>query len=370
LLISIEMDFKKLVSELTNKVRTEQSKDITGRTLELLKDYGLFGILVPKGFGGFGGNIVDTTYIIEAISRVCPSAGAIFMFHNQVVKRILEFGSEDQKRKYLPYIATGDIIGASSWSELNAGADKQGLKSYAVKENGFYKLNGNKAFCTGAELADLYTILVRTGTQPGRELSFLIVEKAQTGLSFGDNWDGMGMCGSSTKEIKCKDCLIPSDNLIGQEGQGTALMSSNRKVALHPGIIGLGICKEAISLFKHEVNEKERLWDFQNTRMQLADIVTQVEALHELVYKAAHLADKNEIRSEDISLKAKIMGANVSNQVTSIILQLFGANGYRIGFGIEKLLRDSHALGIMGPTTELCKEFVSKIWFAEEETYA
>ena len=325
---------------------------------------GLLGTLVPSKYGGLGGSISDFTTVTEILAQSCASVAAVFLFHGQVIRRVEQFGSEEQKKYILPRLASGTWIGASSWSELTAGADKKGLKTVAKLSGDSLVLNGRKAFCTGAGEADIYTVLVRTGREAERELSFIIIYKTDTGVSFGDLWGGMGMRGSSTKEIVCEQCILPTERLLGEIGDGGKIMSHNRSQAIHSGIIGLGIAKAALRVAQEYLAHKPRLWEFQNTRMVLSELLIQTHALELMIFHAANLADKGNGNAAQASMEAKVMSANVCKTVVDSVMQLCGAQGYVRGQKIERLYRDAKAIGIMGPTTELSKEYIASDWWA------
>ncbi|WP_243292486.1 acyl-CoA dehydrogenase family protein [Bacillus sp. FJAT-47783] len=332
------------------------------KSMDCLRESGLLGILIPEEFGGLGGDILEFTKITEIISRGCSSTGTLYMFHNQVVQRILDFGTDNQKHILLPKMAKGLILGASSWSELLAGADKKNLKTTARLYNDQIILNGNKAYCTGAGEADIYTILVRSNEDKPNEQSFVIVEKDRNGITFGESWDGMGLRGTSTKEIFCKECIVPFKNLLGGLGKGKEIMKRNRQTAIHPGIVGLGICKSALDVARKLLIKKPNIWEYQNTRFVISNLVILTNSVEALIYRAADLANKNSPEAEFVVLEAKVISAEVAEKVTNEVLQLSGAKGYSQFSKISRLYRDAKAIGLMGPTTELCKEFIAGRW--------
>ncbi|SFS45353.1 acyl-CoA dehydrogenase family protein [Marininema halotolerans] len=340
---------------------SEKAGSYPEMSIQTLLRKGLMGVLIPKKWGGKGGNILEMTKIALVLAKDCPSLATIYMFHNQVVKRLLDFGTSEQKEKWLPLLAN-EWVASSSWSELKAGADKSELNTKAKWKEGKLVLDGSKAFCTGAGFSSLYTVLVRTGNNSGEELTFVLLCKDDNGVLFGADWDGLGLRSTSTREIICDNCLIYPDRILGGIGRGREMMEINRASAIHPGIIGLGIAQNALDILREEIKNKPKIWGFQNTRFILADFYARIQGLELLILEAANLADQRNPRASLLTMQSKLWAAQLCKEVTNEVLQLCGAQGYVRGHKIEKLVRDAMAIGIMGPTTELCKEFIASSW--------
>lgn len=362
-------EWEELVSKLVHQAVAPHAADVdlAGRfpleAMEQLAESGLMGLLIPAEYGGIGGSIRDFTRVTDRLAQGCVTAAAVYLFHNQVARRIVQFGTKEQKASFLPKLATGEWLAASSWTELTAGADKSGTKSVAEMVDADLVINGQKAFCTGAGMADLYTVLLRTGSAAGQELSFVVLFKEDEGVLFGSSWDGMGLRGSSTKEIVCRDVVVPKDRTLGGEfGTGSRMMGANRATAIHPGIMSLGLAKAAIAVLREHLESKPHLWEFQNTRMTLSDLLIKVHALELLVYRAAEMADLGSPLAAQATMEAKALGAMTGTAVADQVLQMCGALGYTRGHKIERLSRDAKAIGLMGPTTELCKEYMAADW--------
>lgn len=366
----VELSYEQLARELVDRVLAPQAfdTDVNGEYpadgIQALAKSGLMGVLIPQEYGGLGGTLRDFTRVTEILAQGCVSTAALYLFHGQVARRVVDFGTLQQKRDLLPNLASGEWLGASSWSELTAGSNKSGTRSNAAEDGEMLMINGHKTYCTGAGEAGLYTVLLRTGEEQGRELSFVLLYGSDEGMDFGHAWDGMGLRGSSTKEIICRDVLVPRDRVLGGEfGRGNEMMAVNRGTAIHPGILSLGIAKAAIEALKEQLQVKPHLWDYQNIRMNTSELLIKVHALELLIYRAAELADLGDERSTQLTMEAKVLGAQTGVLVTDIVMQMCGAAAYTRGHKMERLYRDAKAMGLMGPTTELSKEFIANDWW-------
>ncbi|MDU7477339.1 MAG: acyl-CoA dehydrogenase family protein [Paenibacillus macerans] len=334
------------------------------QALAALKRGGLLGLLVPEPYGGLGGSITEFTYAVEQIARACSSTAAVFFFHGQFVRRLEDFGNAEHQAKYFPRLADG-YLGASSWSELQAGAGKNNLSTTARLQGSRLLINGSKAFCTSAGEADVYSVLVKFEGEDGPQTSFVLVEKEDLNVSFGQSWNGMGIRGSSTREIICAELSLPHDRILSAVGDGHRIMEQNKKNAIHPGIIGLGVARAALGAFLTEIQERPQLWGYQNTRMTVSDIATSVDALEALTYLAARSADDRKAQSAFQAMQAKTLAAQVCVEAADKLLHLAGARAYTKGHALERLCRDAKAIGLMGPTTEIAKEYIAQILLEE-----
>lgn len=333
--------------------------------INTLQEKGLFKIIIPHSYGGLGGNIADAIYAIESTARICASTATIMMFHYQVVKRIMDYGTENQKNKYLPQLANTKL-GASAWTEPNSGANKHGLSASIKADGEDYILDGRKSFCTGAGKADLYTVLVKTEMEKHESKeafglsnqSFIIIESDDKGLEFGESWDGMGLRGTSTGELTFNQCRLPKDRILGNLGDGTEIFRANRNSSIHPGIMGLGLSKEVFELVLEYAN-KRNLTQYQSVRFQLVEMKINIETMQSLIYKSGNLSDSNQA---DIAgyyaMQSKVVASQNSFNIINSAMQIFGGRGYLSENKVERFLRDSRALSLMGPVSELCKEII------------
>lgn len=343
-------------------------------TVEKMAKYGFMGIPVPKEYGGQGCDILTYAMCVEELSKVCGTTGVIVSAHTSLcIDPILTYGTEEQKQKYLPDLASGRKIGAFGLTEPGAGTDAQGQQTKAVLEGDEWVLNGSKCFITNGKEADVYIVIAVTGKIEKRgkflkEISAFIVEKGTPGFTFGTKEKKMGIRGSSTYELIFTDCRIPKSNLLGQQGKGF-------NIAMHTldgGRIGiaaqaLGLAEGALETTIAYVKERKQfgrsIGQFQNTQFQLADMATKVEAAKMLVYKAARKKDEyrtNPKVSYSVeAAMAKLYAAEVAMEVTTKAVQLHGGYGYIREYDVERMMRDAKITEIYEGTSEVQRMVIS-----------
>ncbi|MDO4566632.1 MAG: acyl-CoA dehydrogenase [Oscillospiraceae bacterium] len=335
---------------------------------------GMMGIPVPKEYGGQGGDILTYILCVEEMSKVCATTGVIVSAHTSLcIDPILRYGTEDQKQKYLPDLASGKKIGAFALTEPGAGTDAQGMQTTATLEGDKWILNGSKIFITNAGAADVFVIFAITGVSEKRgrkvkEISGFIVERGTEGFSISKPEDKMGIRGSSTCELVFEDCAIPKENLLGAQGKGFALAMST----LDGGRIGiaaqaLGIAEGAIEetvKYTHERKQfGKKIFDFQNTQFQLADMAAKTQAAQYLVYAAACKKEAvNNGLKDSYSVNAamaKLYAAENASEVTRRCVQLYGGYGYTRDYPIERMMRDAKITEIYEGTSEVQRMVIS-----------
>ncbi|MCI9323064.1 MAG: acyl-CoA dehydrogenase [Lachnospiraceae bacterium] len=343
-------------------------------TVEKMAKFGFMGIPVPKEYGGQGCDILTYAMCVEELSKVCGTTGVIVSAHTSLcVDPILTYGTEEQKQKYLPDLASGRKIGAFGLTEPGAGTDAQGQQTKAVLEGDEWVLNGSKCFITNGKEADVYIVIAVTGKIEKRgkflkEISAFIVEKGTLGFTFGTKEKKMGIRGSSTYELIFTDCRIPKGNLLGQQGKGF-------NIAMHTldgGRIGiaaqaLGLAEGALETTIAYVKERKQfgrsIGQFQNTQFQLADMATKVEAAKMLVYKAARKKDEYKTNPKvSYSVEAamaKLYAAEVAMEVTTKAVQLHGGYGYIREYDVERMMRDAKITEIYEGTSEVQRMVIS-----------
>ncbi len=343
-------------------------------TVEKMAKFGFMGIPVPKEYGGQGCDILTYAMCVEELSKVCGTTGVIVSAHTSLcVDPILTYGTEEQKQKYLPDLASGRKIGAFGLTEPGAGTDAQGQQTKAVLEGDEWVLNGSKCFITNGKEADVYIVIAVTGKIEKRgkslkEISAFIVEKGTPGFTFGTKEKKMGIRGSSTYELIFTDCRIPKGNLLGQQGKGF-------NIAMHTldgGRIGiaaqaLGLAEGALETTIAYVKERKQfgrsIGQFQNTQFQLADMATKVEAAKMLVYKAARKKDEYKTNPKvSYSVEAamaKLYAAEVAMEVTTKAVQLHGGYGYIREYDVERMMRDAKITEIYEGTSEVQRMVIS-----------
>lgn len=348
-----EKEVKPLAAEVDEQERFPME------TVEKMGRLGLMGIPVPKQYGGAGADNVLYTMAVEELSRVCATTGVILSAHTSLCcAPILEHGTEAQKQKYLPKLASGEWIGAFGLTEPNAGTDASAQQTIAVKEGDHYVLNGSKIFITNAGYANVYIIMAMTDKSKGTKgISAFIVEKDFPGFSIGKKEKKMGIRGSATCELIFENCIVPAENLLGQEGKGFGIAMKT----LDGGRIGiasqaLGIAQGAMDETVRYLKERKQfgrpLAKFQNMQFQLADMQTRIEASRLLVRKAAFKKDRKQNYSADAAM-AKLFAAETAMEMTTKAVQYHGGYGYTREYPVERMMRDAKITEIYEGTSEV-----------------
>ena len=347
----------------------DETEQFPVETVKKMARYGFMGIPIPKQYGGQGADILTYAMCVEELSKVCGTTGVIVSAHTSLcMDPILTFGTEEQKMKYLPDLASGKKLGAFGLTEPGAGTDAQGQQTKAVLDGDEWVLNGSKCFITNGKYADVYIVIAVTGTVEKRgrmmkEISAFIVEKGTPGFTFGVKEKKMGIRGSATYELIFQDCRIPKDALLGQKGKGF-------NIAMHTldgGRIGiaaqaLGIAEGALERTVDYVKERKQfgrsLAQFQNTQFQLADMATRAEAAQLLVYKAA-MAKQTQAQYGVEAAKAKLFAAEAAMAITTKAVQLHGGYGYIREYDVERMMRDAKITEIYEGTSEVQRMVIS-----------
>ena len=332
---------------------------------------GFFGIPIPKEYGGQGCDILTYAMCVEELAKACGTTAVIISAHTSLcMDPIMTFGTEEQKQKYIPDLASGRKIGAFGLTEPGAGTDAQGQTTKAVFDEATNEwiLNGSKCFITNGKYADVYIIIAVTGKvekkgKIRKEISAFIVEKGTPGFEFGTKEKKMGIRGSATYELVFTDCRIPKENLLGQQGKGF-------NIAMHTldgGRIGiasqaLGLAEGALDKTVAYVKERKQfgrsMSQFQNTQFQLADMATKCQAAQMLVYKAAVAKDTQPNYGVEAAM-AKLYAAETAMEVTTKAVQLHGGYGYMRDYDVERMMRDAKITEIYEGTSEVQRMVIS-----------
>jgi len=334
-------------------------------TVDKFKRYGFLGIPFPKEYGGQGADNLTYILAVEELSKACGTSGVIVSAHTSLcASPIYEFGTEEQKKKYLVPLANGTYLGAFGLTEAGAGTDAAGQQTKAVLEGDNYILNGSKIFITNATHADVYIIMAMTDKAKGTKgISGFIVERNFPGFSVGKEEHKMGIRGSATCELIMENCIVPKENLLGKEGEGFKIAMKT----LDGGRIGiaaqaLGIAQGAIDETVKYTKERKQfgrsISAFQNTQFQLADMQARVDAARLLVYKAATFKDAKKPYSVEAAT-AKLFAAEAAMAVTTKAVQLFGGYGYTREYPVERMMRDAKITEIYEGTSEVMKMVIS-----------
>ena len=345
---------------------TDELERFPAETVEKMAKMGLMGIIVPREYEGAGGDYYMYISAVEELSKHCATTGVILSAHTSLcVAPILEYGNEDQRRKYLPDLASGRKIGAFGLTEPNAGTDAANQQTVAVEMEDHYLLNGSKIFITNAGYASTYIIIAITGKTPkGPEMSAFIVESAFEGFSVGKKEKKMGIRGSATCELIFNNVKVPKENLLGKRGDGFKIAMKT----LDGGRIGiaaqaLGIAEGALDATVTYVKSRKQfgrsISAFQNTQFQLADMATKVAAARGLVYAAVN-AKANKLPTLSVNAaQAKLFAAETAMEVTTKAVQLHGGYGYTREYPVERMMRDAKITEIYEGTSEVQRMVIS-----------
>ena len=347
----------------------DENEQFPVETVAKMAKAGFLGIPVPKEYGGQGCDPLTYVMCVEELSKVCGTTGVIVSAHTSLcIDPIQTFGTEEQKKKYIPDLASGKKLGAFGLTEPGAGTDAQGQQTKAVLDGDEWVLNGSKCFITNGSYADVYIVIAVTGVveKRGRKIkkfSAFIVEKGTPGFTFGTKEKKMGIRGSATYELIFEDCRIPKENLLGKQGKGFGIAMHT----LDGGRIGiasqaLGLAEGALERTIEYVKERKQfgrsIGQFQNTQFQLADMATKVEAAKQLVYKAAMAKATQKVYSVEAAM-AKLYAAEVAMEVTTKAVQLHGGYGYIREYDVERMMRDAKITEIYEGTSEVQRMVIS-----------
>ncbi|MGI6722692.1 MAG: acyl-CoA dehydrogenase [Anaerovoracaceae bacterium] len=330
-------------------------------TVEKMARYGLMGVPFPTEYGGAGGDYISYAITVEELSRVCGSTGVICSAHTSLCCwPIYHWGTEEQKKKYLPDLLSGKKLGAFGLTEPGAGTDAAGQQTRAELDGDYWVLNGSKVFITNGGYADTLVVMAMTDKSKGNHgISAFIVEKGDEGFSVGKTEDKMGICASSTTELIFQNCRIPKDRLLGGVGKGFKVAMST----LDGGRIGiasqaLGIAQGALDVtieyMKSRKQFGKKLSQMQALQFEVADMATRIEAARLLVYKAAYMKDKDMAYGKNAAM-AKLFAAETAMHVTTECVQLHGGYGYTKDYPVERMMRDAKITEIYEGTSEVQK---------------
>ncbi|MCY6484597.1 acyl-CoA dehydrogenase [Clostridium aestuarii] len=354
-----ENEVKPIAKEIDESMRFPKEN------VEKMAEMGLMGIPFPEQYGGAGMDTLSYVHCVEELSKCCASTGIIVSVHTSLCATpIYNYGTDEQKEKYLKPLASGEMLGAFALTEPSAGTDASMGKTTATLEGDHYVLNGSKIFITNSGHADVYVILAMTDKSKGTKgMSAFIVEKDFPGFSVGTHELKMGIRASATCELVFDNCIVPKENLLGEEGKGFRIAMAT----LDGGRIGvaaqaLGIAEGAIEETVKYVNERVQfgrsISKFQNTQFELAQMRANTEAAKLLVYQAACAVDDNQ-RFSHLAAMAKLVAAENASDVTRRCLQLFGGYGFVSDYPIERMMRDAKITEIYEGTSEVQKMVIS-----------
>lgn len=344
----------------------DESQEFPVQLFHQMGTLGLMGVLVPEEYGGAGFGYLEYITAIAEISRIDGSIGLSVAAHNSLcTNHILQFASEEQKRKYLPKLATGEWIGAWGLTEPNTGSDAGNMRTVAVKDGDHYVLNGAKNFITHGKSGNVAVVIARTGAVgDSHAMTAFIVEKGSPGFTSGKKENKLGMRASETAEQIFTDCRVHRSNMIGKEGDGfiqalKVLDGGRISIAALSLGIAMGAFDAALHYSKQRHQFNQPISKFQGIAFKLADMATKIEAAKLLTYRAGELKNKGlDVNKE--SAMAKLYASEVAVEVANEGVQIFGGYGYTKDFPAEKYYRDAKLCTIGEGTSEIQKLVISR----------
>ena len=352
-------EVKPLAAEIDEQERFPEE------TREKLAEMGMMGIAFPEEYGGAGLSYLAYIAACEELARYCASTSVMVSAHSSLCAwPISEYGTEEQKKKYLTPLASGEKLGAFGLTEPTAGTDAAGQMTTAEDKGDYYLVNGSKIFITNGSYADTYVIFAMTDKSLGNHgISAFILEKGMPGFSFGTKEKKMGIRGSATYELIFNNVKVPKENLLGEVGKGFKIAMNTLdggRIGIAAQALGIaqGAIDETVEYVKQRMQFGKRLSQFQNTQFQLADMQTKVDASRLLVYRAAQAKQDHEPYSH-LAAMAKLFASETASDVTRRCVQLYGGYGYTREYPIERMMRDAKITEIYEGTSEVQKMVVS-----------
>jgi len=355
-------------------------------TVRAMGELGLLGVPIPEAYGGMGKDILSYLLVVQTLARYDASHAITVSAHTTLgTTPILHFGSEEQRKRFVPLLARGEVLGGFGLTEAGAGSDSAASRTRAVRENGKWRLNGAKLFITHAGVGEIFTVTAVTDPDAGsRGITSFVVTKPSTdpervqevgmgsaadlgyveGVRAGKKEDKMGWRASDTRELLLEDALVPDENRLGPEGQGF----SNFMKTLDSGRIGiaalsLGLAEGALAIALEYTNERiqfgRKIFDFQPVRFRLADLATEIQAARHLTYHAAWLMEKGRPFTKEAAM-AKLFASELSMKTTIQAVQVMGGAGYTDEYPVERMLRDAKVCEIGEGTSEIQKIVIGR----------
>jgi len=355
-----ETEIKPIAGEI------DQKGDIPREILDRMGEMNLMGLTVPKEYGGAGCDKISYMIALEEIARVCGSTGIVMEAHNSLgLGHIYERGTEEQRQRWVPDIASGKSLAAWALTEPGAGSDSGGLCTTAVLDGDEWVLNGTKTFITNAAVADYVTVMAITDKTKGpKGISAFVVPTGTPGYELGTQEDKLGLRGSHTSELVFQDCRIPKDHILGEPGTGfTGAMNILDRGRAAVGALAVGLAQGALDESVQYAKEREQfgrpIGKFQAIQWMLADMATQIEASRMLVYRAAWMEDQGIRFSKEASM-AKLYASERATQICLNAIQIHGGYGYTRDYPVERMLRDAKLMEIGEGTSQVQRIVLSR----------
>lgn len=344
----------------------DRTEEFPAENIRKMAELGLMGLPYPEEYGGGGGDYLSYAIAVEEIAYACGSTALIYAAHVSLgCGPIYYFGTEAQKRKWLPHLCSGQGLAAFGLTEPEAGSDAGATRTTAVRDGDFYILNGSKMWITSGAIADVVTCTAKTDPAAGtRGISCFLVEKGMPGFIPGKNEPKMGLKGSVTSALSFENCRVPAENLLGQEGEGYKQMLitlDGGRISI--GAMAVGLAQAALDEAKHYAQQRVQfgrpIAEFQAIQWMLADMATEIEAARLMVYRAAAMKDAG-LRFTKEAAMAKLFASEVAERAAFKAIQIHGGYGYSREYPVERIYRDQRLCSIGEGTSEIQRLVIAR----------
>ncbi len=368
-------DEQKEIKELAARIAEEKIRPIAleydekeefpSEIVKIMGDADLYRVFIPEEYGGLGGGAFEMCLVVEELSRACGGIALAYAASGLGIIPILLFGTDEQKKKYLPKLAAGEIIAAFALTEAGAGSDAGSIKTTATAQGDSYVLNGTKQWISNGGDASVYTVICLTDpTRGARGSSAILVDKGTPGFDFGKKEVKMGIRANSTRELVFQNCKVAKSQLLGKEGMGFMVAmktfdQSRPGVASQAVGIAQGALDEALRYSQERHQFGKPIGSFQGIQFMLADMATRIEAARALTYQVAKTIDAGEKNTAKLSAMAKVFASDTAMSVTTDAVQIFGGYGYMREYPVEKMMRDAKITQIYEGTNQIQREVIA-----------
>ncbi len=344
----------------------DRTEEFPAENIRKMAELGLMGLPYPEEYGGGGGDYLSYAIAVEEIAYACGSTALIYAAHVSLgCGPIYYFGTEAQKRKWLPHLCSGQGLAAFGLTEPEAGSDAGATRTTAVRDGDFYILNGSKMWITSGAIADVVTCTAKTDPAAGtRGISCFLVEKGTPGFIPGKNEPKMGLKGSVTSALSFENCRVPAENLLGQEGEGYKQMLitlDGGRISI--GAMAVGLAQAALDEAKRYAQQRVQfgrpIAEFQAIQWMLADMATEIEAARLMVYRAAAMKDAG-LRFTKEAAMAKLFASEVAERAAFKAIQIHGGYGYSREYPVERIYRDQRLCSIGEGTSEIQRLVIAR----------
>jgi butyryl-CoA dehydrogenase len=370
-----------MIKELTRQIAEEkvvpareeldEKEEFPREIMDVIASSDLFGLFIPEEYGGLGKGSLELCIAVEELSRACLGVATTYAANALGTYPLLLFGSDEQKKKYLPDIAAGKRLVAFGLTEANAGSDAAGIQTTAKLEGDEYVINGTKQWITNGGEAEIYTIIAMTDkTRGARGASAFVIEKGTPGFQFGKKEKKMGIRASTTRELIFDNCRIPKGNILAKEGYGfivamKTLDNSRTGVGAQGVGVAQGAFEEAVKFARQRIQFGHPIISFQAVQHMLSDMAIEIEAARALIYSVARYIDSGAKEISKDSAIAKVFATDMAMRVTTNAVQVMGGSGYMREYPVEKMMRDAKILQIYEGTNQIQRNVIGQVLIKE-----